>query len=78
MKKIREAQLEEEKMNNLMTNPSLPCLPPELLVMLASYLDISSYLALASSSSAHLHILLSQHQWETLLRGQDRVQGREG
>ena len=60
--------MEEEKRNNLMTNPSLPCLPPELLVMLASYLDISSYLSLASSSNARLDILLSQRQWETLLK----------
>ena len=68
--------MEEEKRINLMTNASLPCLPPELLVMLASYLDISSYLALASSSNALLHILLSQRQWETLLKKTRRGAGQ--
>ena len=72
MKKIRlrevVPQFEEEEKNNLMTNPNLLCLPPELLVMVASYLDLSSYLTLASSSDALLDILISQHQWETLLK----------
>ena len=65
MKKIRlrevVPQLEEEEKNNMMTNPSLLCLPLELVVMVASYLDVSSYLALASSSDALLDILISQH-----------------
>ena len=72
MKKIRstevEPQLEEEKTNMLMTSPSLLCLPHELVVMVASYLEVSSYLALASSSNALLDILLSQNQWKTLLK----------
>ena len=72
MKKIRlkevVPQFEEEEKNNLMTNPNLLCLPPELLVMVASYLDLSSYLTLASSSDALLDILISQRQWETLLK----------
>ena len=61
-------QLEEEEKNNLMTNPSLLCLPLELVVMVASYLDVSSYLALASSSNALLGILVSQNQWKALLQ----------
>ena len=60
--------MEEEKRNTLVTSPSLLCLPPELLVMLASCLEVSSYLALASSSNALLDILLSQNQWKTLLK----------
>ena len=44
MKKIRlrevVPQFEEEEKNNLMTNPSLLYLPPELVVMVASYLDL--------------------------------------
>ena len=83
MKKIRlrevVPQFEEEEKNNFMTNPSLLYLPPELVVMVASYLDLSSYLALASSSDALLDLLTSQHQWEIRLKktrqgnaGQDR------
>ena len=72
MKKIRLGevvpQFKEEEKDNLMTNPSLLCLPPELLVMVASYLDLSSYLALASSSDALLDLLISQHQWEIRLK----------
>ena len=42
-------------------------LPPELVAMVASYLDVSSYLALASSSKAILGILISPAQWRGLL-----------
>ena len=73
MKRIRlrevVPQLEEEEKNNLMTNPSLLCLPPELVVMVASYLDVSSYIALAYSSNALLDIIVSQLQWKALLQG---------
>ena len=60
-----------EKRNTLMTNSmstSLLSLPPELVVMVASYLDVSSYLALAASSNALLDILVSQLQWKALLQ----------
>ena len=48
--------------------PSFDSLPPELVVMVASNLDVSSYLALASSSSAILDILGSLRRWEALLQ----------
>ena len=64
---------EEEKEISLMTNPrstttSLDRFAPELVVMVASHLDVSSYLALASSSNVILHILTSQVQWKALLQ----------
>ena len=43
-------------------------LPPELMVMVASHLDVSSYIALASSSVAILDILVSPLQWKALLQ----------
>ena len=49
-------------------NKLLTSLPTELLVMLASYLDVSSYLAFASSSTNFLDILISKHQWKTLMQ----------
>ena len=64
---------EEEKKNSLMINPRstssrLSRLAPELVVMVASHLDVSSYLALASSSNVLLDILTSQVQWKALLQ----------
>ena len=64
---------EEEKEISLMTNPrstttSLDRFAPELVVMVASHLDVSSYLALAFSSNVLLHILTSQVQWKALLQ----------
>ena len=50
------------------TNSLLTLLPPEMVVMVASHLNVSSYLALASSSKALLDILLSQFNWEALLQ----------
>ena len=50
------------------TTSMLSLLPPEMVVMVASHLNVSSYLALASSSTALLDILLSQLQWEVLLQ----------
>ena len=50
------------------TKSLLSLLPPEMVVMVASHLDVSSYLALASSSKALLNILLSQFNWEALLQ----------
>ena len=47
---------------------SFDSLPPELVVMVASNLDVSSYLALASSSSAIFDVLVSQTQWKALLQ----------
>ena len=43
-------------------------LPPELVVMVASHLDVSSYIALASSSITILDILVSPLQWKALLK----------
>ena len=49
-------------------NPSFHSLPPELVVMVASNLDVSSYLAPASTSLTILDILVSPHQWKALLQ----------
>ena len=57
------------------TKSLLSLLPPEMVVMVASHLDVSSYLALASSSTALLDILVSQIQWEALLR-RTRMHGK--
>ena len=54
---------------------ALNLLPPEMVVMVASHLDVSSYLALASSSTDLLEILVSQFQWERLLQ-RTRMQGK--
>ena len=43
-------------------------LPPELVVMVASHLDVSSYLALASTSTNLSETLVSQLQWDELLK----------
>ena len=43
-------------------------LPPELMVMVASHLDVSSYLALASTSKNLAGTLVSQLQWDVLLK----------
>ena len=64
---------EEEKKNSLMTNPRststrLSKLAPELVVMVASHLDVSSYLALASTSTNLSETLVSQLQWDELLK----------
>ena len=69
--KAKPQQLEEEERNTLITNmmsTSLFSLPPELVVMVASNLDVSSYLAFASSSKVFLDILVSQLQWNALLQ----------
>ena len=49
------------------TRSWLSKLPPELMVMVASHLDISSYLALASTSINLSEALVSQLQWDELL-----------
>ena len=54
-------------MTNSMST-TLLSLPPELVVMVASYLDVSSYIALAYSSNALLDIIVSQLQWKALLQ----------
>ena len=46
---------------------SLSSLPPELLMMVASFLDPSSYLALSISSTTLLDVLAPQYQWKTIL-----------
>ena len=43
-------------------------LPPELMVMVASHLDVSSYLALASTSKNLAGTLVSQLRWGVLLK----------
>ena len=48
-------------------NPLMSRLPPELMVMVASLLDLPSYLSLASSSNALANLLLSKAQWTTIL-----------
>ena len=62
---------DQEKTRSLLT-----LLPPEMVVMVASHLDVSSYLALASSSKALLNILLSQFNWEALLQRTRMHSGR--
>ena len=73
MKKIRlrevVPQFEEEEKNNLMTNPRLLCLPPELLVMVASYLDLSSYLTLAHCCT----IFLKSSGYRNIAQGGDPI-----
>ena len=49
------------------TRSWLSHLPPELMMMVASHLDISSYLALASTSTNLSEALVSQLQWDELL-----------
>ena len=56
----------EEKKEDTSTN--LLSLTPEMVAMVASYLDVSSYLALASSSTALIGILVSERKWKTLLQ----------
>ena len=53
---------------------SLSSLPPELVVTVASFLDLPSYLALASSSNANANLLLSKADWSTLL-GRTKMNG---
>ena len=53
---------------------SLSRLPPELVVTVASFLDLPSYLALASSSNALANLLLSKAEWTTLL-GRTKMNG---
>ena len=50
-----------------MSKNFLSLLPAELVVMVASYLDVSSYLNLASSSTNILSVLGSKLQWKNLL-----------
>ena len=57
------------------TSLLLSLLPPEMVVMVASHLNVASYLALASSSTALLDILVSQLQWESLLQ-RTRMHGK--
>ena len=46
---------------------SLINLPRELLMVIASFLDLPSYLALSTSSTTLLDVLAPQYQWETIL-----------
>ena len=69
--KVGEVKPQEEKEVGWMTktmSTSFLSLPPELMVMVASHLDVSSYIALASSSIAILDILVSPLQWKALLQ----------
>ena len=56
-------------------NPLMSRLPPELMVMVASLLDLPSYLSLASSSNALANLLLSKAQWATVL-ARTKMSGR--
>ena len=46
---------------------SLINLPRELLMVIASFLDLPSYLALSTSSTTLLDVLAPQYQWKTIL-----------
>ena len=61
---------EEEERDNLAKNfksISFSSMPPELVVLVASYLDVTSYLALASSSTALFRVLVSEVTWKRIL-----------
>ena len=73
----KKLEVEEEKLGkSLLTNPMsnrLIKLPPELVVMVASNLDLIDYMNLAISSETTMHILLSQYHlrvlwWKPLLQ----------
>ena len=62
--RTKAGSVKEEEM---MSKNLLTLLPAELVVMVASYLDVSSYLNLASSSTSILSVLGSKLQWKNLL-----------
>ena len=55
--------------------PLMNRLPPELVLMVASLLDLPSYLTLASSSNALAKLLLSKPQWTTIF-ARTKMNGR--
>ena len=64
-------RMEEEEKDNLTKNSksiSFSNMPPELVVLIASYLDVTSYLAFASSSTATLNVLMSEVKWKLILQ----------
>ena len=68
LKGIPEQPESEMERSRWMASTSLHSLPPELMVMVAANLDISSYLAMASSSTTILDALLSETQWKGILQ----------
>ena len=68
LKGIPEQPESEMERSRWMASTSLHSLPSELMVMVASNLDISSYLAMASSSTIILDVLLSETQWKSILQ----------
>ena len=68
LKGIPEQPESEMERSRWMASTSLHSLPSELMVMVASHLDISSYLAMASSSTIILDVLLSETQWKSILQ----------
>ena len=74
--------VEEEEECNLMTNTmsmSLLHLPPEMLTMVASYLDLSSYIALSKSCSLLLNTLAPHpEKWKVLLQNTKMGLGQPG
>ena len=68
LKGIPEQPESEMERSRWMASTSLHSLPPELMVMVAANLDISSYLAMASSSTTILDVLLSETQWKGILQ----------
>ena len=77
-----EVAEEEEEECNLMTNTmsmSLLHLPPEMLTMVASYLDLSSYIALSKSCSLLLNTLAPHpEKWKVLLQNTKMGLGQLG
>ena len=60
-----------EERDNLAKNfksISFSSMPPELVVLVASYLDVTSYLALASSSTTLFRVLVSEVTWKRILQ----------
>ena len=72
----------DTKRDNTREGPTIPTstnlllgLPNELVVMVASYLDLASFLALASTSNKIKETLVSKHQWTMLLQ-KTRMNGK--
>ena len=68
LKGIPEQPESDMERSRWMASASLHSQPSELMVMVASNLDISSYLAMASSSTTLLDVLLSETQWKGILQ----------
>ena len=76
------SQKMDTKRDNTREGPPIPTstnlllgLPNELVVMVASYLDLASFLALASTSNKIKETLVSKYQWTNLLE-KTRMNGK--